>query len=63
MTGPVLAHEARVLVVAADHPLAGRAEVTTDDIADYEVSDIRGLVPDSSSATRWSPSARPRAGR
>jgi DNA-binding transcriptional LysR family regulator len=43
----VLAHEARVLMVAADHPLAGRAEVTTEDIADYEVSDIRGLVPDS----------------
>ena len=47
VTGPVLAHEARVLMVAADHPLAGRAEVTTEDIADYEVSDIRGLVPDS----------------
>jgi DNA-binding transcriptional LysR family regulator len=47
VTGPVLAHEARVLMVAADHPLAARAEVTTEDIADYEVSDIRGLVPDS----------------
>jgi DNA-binding transcriptional LysR family regulator len=46
VTGPVLAHEPRVLVVAAAHPLAGRDAVTTDDIADYEVSDIRGLVPE-----------------
>ena len=45
VAGPVLAHEARVLAVAADHPLSRRAEVTTDDIADYEVSDVRGLVP------------------
>ena len=43
--GPTLAEEAWVLAVAADHPLAGRAEVTTDDIADYEVSDTRGMVP------------------
>jgi DNA-binding transcriptional LysR family regulator len=46
VTGPALAHEPRVLMVAAEHPLAGRSEVTTDDIADYEVSDIRGLVPE-----------------
>jgi DNA-binding transcriptional LysR family regulator len=45
VTGPVLAHERWVLAVAADHPLSQRAEVTTDDIADYEVSDVRGLVP------------------
>ena len=43
--GPTLAHEAWMLAVAADHPLSGRAEVTTDDIADYEVSDVRGMVP------------------
>ena len=34
-----------MLAVAADHPLSGRAAVTTDDIADYEVSDTRGMVP------------------
>ena len=45
VTGPTLAHEAWVLAVAADHPLSERAEVTTDDIADYEVSDTRGMVP------------------
>jgi DNA-binding transcriptional LysR family regulator len=43
--GPTLAHEAWVLAIAADHPLSGRAEVATDDIADYEVSDTRGMVP------------------
>jgi DNA-binding transcriptional LysR family regulator len=45
VAGPTLAHEAWLLAVAADHPLGERAEVTTDDIADYEVSDVRGLVP------------------
>jgi DNA-binding transcriptional LysR family regulator len=45
VTGPTLALEPWVLAVAADHPLSGRAEVTTDDIADYEVSDTRGMVP------------------
>jgi DNA-binding transcriptional LysR family regulator len=45
VAGPILSHEARVLAVAADHPLGARAEVTTEDIADYEVADVRGLVP------------------
>jgi DNA-binding transcriptional LysR family regulator len=45
VTGPTLAHEVWVLAVAADHPLSERAEVTTEDIADYEVSDARGMVP------------------
>ena len=45
VAGPTLSHDARVLAVAADHPLSERPEVTTEDIADYEVVDIRGLVP------------------
>ena len=45
VAGPALSRDARVLAVAADHPLSERAEVTTEDIADYEVVDIRGLVP------------------
>ena len=45
VTGPTLAHERWMLAVGADHPLSGRSEVTTDDIADYEVSDTRGMVP------------------
>ncbi len=45
VAGPTLAHEPWMLAVAADHPLSERAEVTTDDIADYEVSDTRGMLP------------------
>jgi DNA-binding transcriptional LysR family regulator len=45
VVGPVLSREPRVLAVATDHPLSERAEVTTEDIADYEVVDITGLVP------------------
>ena len=43
--GPVLSREDRVLAVAIDHPLADRSEVTTEDIADYEVTDTRGVLP------------------
>jgi DNA-binding transcriptional LysR family regulator len=45
VAGPTLSRDARVLAVAVDHPLGDRAEVTTEDIADYEVVDVRGLVP------------------
>ena len=45
VAGPTLSRDARVLAVATDHPLGDREEVTTEDIADYEVVDIRGLVP------------------
>jgi DNA-binding transcriptional LysR family regulator len=45
VVGPMLSREPRVLAVGVDHPLSGRASVTTEDIADYEVADLRGLVP------------------
>jgi DNA-binding transcriptional LysR family regulator len=45
VVGPVMAHEARLLAVAADHPLAGRADVSVDDIADYDVGWTDGLFP------------------
>ena len=45
VVGPTLSREPRVLAVAADHPLSDRAEVTTEDIADYEVVDVTGMVP------------------
>ena len=45
VAGPALSHDARLLAVAADHRLSDRSEVTTEDIADYEVVDITGLVP------------------
>jgi DNA-binding transcriptional LysR family regulator len=40
--GPILSRERRVLAVARDHPLAARATVTTEDIADYLVAPIEG---------------------
>ncbi len=45
VVGPVLSREPRVLAVAADHALSGREAVTTEDVADYEVVDLTGLVP------------------
>ncbi len=45
VVGPTLSREPRVLAVATDHPLGGRAEVTTEDIADYEVVDVTGMIP------------------
>ncbi len=43
--GPALPPEPRALAVAADHPLADRAAVTSEEIADYEVADTTGLLP------------------
>ncbi|MDI2127837.1 LysR family transcriptional regulator [Yinghuangia seranimata] len=43
--GPVLARDARVLAVAAGHPLAGRAEVTMEDLADVPLLGIAADVP------------------
>lgn len=43
--GPTLFSEPRVLAVAADHPLSGREQVTTEDIADFEIIDVEGLMP------------------
>jgi DNA-binding transcriptional LysR family regulator len=45
VVGPALSHEPRVLAVAADHPLSDRAEVSTEDIADYQVLDVAGMLP------------------
>ena len=35
--GPILSREPRVLAVARDHPLAERANVSVEHIADYRV--------------------------
>jgi DNA-binding transcriptional LysR family regulator len=43
--GPVMDHEPRVLAVAHDHPLAPRAGVTLEDIADYDVVWTDGVFP------------------
>ncbi|GAA3768975.1 LysR family transcriptional regulator [Micromonospora maritima] len=44
--GPVLHHEALVLAVAADHPLAGRSEVELEDLGDHPVVHPEGPIPD-----------------
>ncbi|MEU5990707.1 substrate-binding domain-containing protein [Spirillospora sp. NPDC047418] len=38
-SGPTLAEYRRVLIVAADHPLAGRPCVSFEEVADYEVNE------------------------
>lgn len=43
--GPILSQEPRVLAVARDHPLAGRADVSIEDIADYHVIAVADLYP------------------
>jgi DNA-binding transcriptional LysR family regulator len=58
--GPILSREPRVLAVARDHPLADRARVSIEDVADYQVAPLDGpeelieeFVP------RRTPSGRP----
>jgi DNA-binding transcriptional LysR family regulator len=43
--GPVMDQEPRLLAVAHDHPLAQRAGVTLEDIADYDVVWTDGVFP------------------
>jgi DNA-binding transcriptional LysR family regulator len=40
--GPILSREPRVLAVARDHPLAHRARVSLEDVADYSVAPLDG---------------------
>jgi DNA-binding transcriptional LysR family regulator len=44
VVGPILTSQPRVLAVARDHPLAGRASVTLDDVADHRVARL-DLLP------------------
>jgi DNA-binding transcriptional LysR family regulator len=51
--GPVIDHQARTLAVSADHPLARRASVSVEDLADWDHADsstmptalIDGILP------------------
>jgi DNA-binding transcriptional LysR family regulator len=43
--GPILSKEPRVLAVGRDHPLAERANVSVEDIADYRVIAADDLFP------------------
>ncbi len=60
VVGPIMDHEPRVLAVAHDHPLAQRAGVSLEDIADYDVGWTDGVFPTADEA--FLPSRTP-AGR
>ena len=59
--GTILASEPRVLAVARDHPLAGRAEVSLEDVADYNVMRLDAFPPETVEALipARAPSGRP----
>jgi DNA-binding transcriptional LysR family regulator len=42
----VLATDARAAIVGADHPLAARASVSVEELADYEAFECPGTMPD-----------------
>jgi DNA-binding transcriptional LysR family regulator len=60
VTGPILSSEPRVLVVSADHPLAGREQISIEDVADYLVTHWDGMPREFHEV--WIPSRTP-AGR
>lgn len=59
--GPVLSRADKVLAVARDHPLAGRASVTLEDVADHRVARFDTFPPEQIEALVPSraPSGRP----
>jgi DNA-binding transcriptional LysR family regulator len=58
VVGPTLTREARVLAVAADHPLAQRREVSLEEIADHLVLPIEEVQP-KELAEAWIPRTTP----
>lgn len=46
VTGPILSREERVLLVANDNPLAARASISYEDVAEYTVPDMETLPGD-----------------
>jgi len=62
VVGPILTREPRVLGVSADHPLSGRSDVTLEDIADYQVTEVSGMLPpelEEAFIPKHAPSGRP----
>jgi DNA-binding transcriptional LysR family regulator len=61
VVGPIVDREGRLLALAHDHPLAGRAAVSLEDIADYDVGWADLLLPQVSDAfvPGHAPSGRP----
>ncbi|WP_020579650.1 LysR family transcriptional regulator [Actinopolymorpha alba] len=58
--GPVIWRERRAVVLAADHPLAGRSTIDAEELADHEVIYAIGVPP--GYADGWTPRVTP-AGR
>jgi DNA-binding transcriptional LysR family regulator len=48
--GPILADEPRALAVARSHPLAARASISIEDLAEHRVAQLPGLPPELSEA-------------
>jgi DNA-binding transcriptional LysR family regulator len=63
--GPLLSREDRILLVADDHPLAGRRAVSVEDLAAYTVPYVPTLPPETMAAfiPPTTPSGRPIARR
>jgi DNA-binding transcriptional LysR family regulator len=62
VTGPVLARQARFLAVARNHPLAGRADVSIEDLADHRIAHLDIALPQElldELTPRKTPSGRP----
>jgi DNA-binding transcriptional LysR family regulator len=62
VVGPVLSCERRVLGVAADHPLSELSEVSLEEIADHQVTDVSGMLPpelEEAFIPKHAPSGRP----
>lgn len=59
VTGPILTSEPRVLAVGEDHPLADRAEVTLEEIADFHTLAMEEVHPRELAET-WVPRRTPR---
>lgn len=62
VTGPCLYTEERVVAVGSRHPLASRASVTTDDLADHDLFQPPGAFPEDvydQLVPRWSTGGRP----
>lgn len=55
--GPVIARSARVLLMTEDHPLAGRATVDVEELADHAV--VYPAAPNAAFMDAWYPPATP----
>ena len=62
VTGPVIDRQPHLLAVAVNHPLAARADLRLEDLADYPIGQLDiDLPPEllAELAPRWTPTGRP----